>query len=54
MAKKLGPCLYPLEPAEVEEYKVRLIEQELNGDIKVKPEEAMPKIEKYEAKEEQF
>ncbi len=53
MAKKLGPCLYPLEPEEIEAYRIRLLEEAMeDGDVKVKvkAEERKPKIEKHEPK----
>lgn len=52
MAKKLGPCLYPLEGSELDDYKARLLEQEMDDDVKVKLEDRKPKIEKREPKEE--
>ena len=53
MAKLLGPCLYPLEPEEVEAYRVRLLEEAMKEeDVKVKIEDKKPKLEKREPKEE--
>jgi len=48
MAKKLGPNLYPLEPEEIEKWKIRIVEQELADEHKVKLEERKPKLEKRE------
>lgn len=52
MAKLLGPCLYPLEADEIEAYRLRLLEQADEEDVKVKLEDRKPKIEKREPKEE--